>query len=64
MQTLQLRRILAVALLCAMALCLFGCSKKVDVPAETTKAAEEVAEEAEAAVEETAETAEERPPKK
>ena len=70
MQTLQLRRILAVGLLCAVALCLFGCSKKVDVPAETTKAAEEVAEtaeetveevaeEAEAAVEETAETAEE-----
>ena len=59
MQTLQLRRILAVALLCAMALCLFGCSKKVDAPAETTKAAEEVAEEAEAAVEEVAETAEE-----
>ena len=74
MQTLQLRRILAVVLLCAVALCLFGCSKKVDVPAEATKAAEEVAEtaeetveevaeevteEAEAAAEETAETAEE-----
>ena len=64
MQTLQLRRILAVVLLCAMALCLFGCSKKVDAPVETTKASEEVAEEAEAAVEETAETAEERPLKK
>ena len=58
MQTLQLRRILAVVLLCAVALCLFGCSKKVDVPAETTKAAEEVAETAEETVEEVAEEAE------